>query len=249
MATSPVQTPTPLGTEAAGERARAVREMFSAIAPRYDLLNHLLSLNVDRSWRRRAVDRMGWETRPNGRYLDLCAGTYDLSIELARRAGFAGMIVAVDFAQAMLSHGLDKIGKHPISSACADALLLPLAPDSFDGAMVGFGVRNLTDIDMGLREIWRVLKPGGRLVILDFATPSRQPLRGLYLFYFTRLLPFIGRRISKHSYAYSYLPESVLEFAAPRELAGRLESVRFGDVGWKLMWGGIAGVWWGVKEV
>ncbi len=218
--------------------------MFAAIAPRYDLLNHLLSLNVDRSWRRRAVDRLGWRERPSGLYLDVCAGTYDLGIELTRRTGFRGDVVALDFAQAMLHRGRPKIAGLPVMPLCADALRIPVAAGSCDGAMAAFGIRNLVDLDDGLREFRRVLRPGGRLVLLDFALPARQPLRWLYRQYFTRLLPFIGRRLSKHSHAYTYLPESVLAFAEPARLAERLSSAGFGDVGWEPLSGGIACVWW-----
>jgi demethylmenaquinone methyltransferase/2-methoxy-6-polyprenyl-1,4-benzoquinol methylase len=234
----------PLEAESQAERAQAVREMFSAIAPRYDLLNHLLSLNIDRSWRRRAVDRLGWDSRPDGRYLDVCAGTLDLAIELARRPGFTGHLLAVDFSQPMLRRGLAKIARLAVVPACADALRLPAASDSCDGAMVAFGVRNLADVEAGLRELKRVLRPGARLVILDFAMPRRGPLRWLYRFYFTRLLPFAGRMISKHSYAYTYLPESVLRFAEPEELAAALTGAGYGDVGWEPLSGGIACTWW-----
>ncbi len=249
MASSPRRLLTPLEAESQGERARAVREMFSAIAPRYDLLNHLLSLNIDRYWRRRAVDRLGWEHRPDGRYLDTCAGTFDLSIELARRSGFGGHVVAVDFSQAMLRKGKPKIARRPVSPVCADALRLPAAPDSFDGAMVAFGVRNLADIDAGLRELVRVLRPGARLVILDFAMPARQPLKWLYRFYFTRLLPFAGRLISKHSYAYTYLPESVLAFAEPEELAALMTAAGYEEVSWRPLTGGVACLWQGSVKV
>jgi demethylmenaquinone methyltransferase/2-methoxy-6-polyprenyl-1,4-benzoquinol methylase len=118
MTSSPRHQRAPLEAESQGERAQAVRKMFSAIAPRYDLLNHLLSLNIDRSWRRRAVDRLGWDSRPDGRYLDLCAGTLDLAIELARRPGFTGHVVAVDFSQAMLRKGLPKIARFAVAPAC-----------------------------------------------------------------------------------------------------------------------------------
>lgn len=248
MATSQMQTPTPSRTDPPGERARAIRAMFSAIAPRYDLLNHLLSLNIDRLWRRRAVSRLAWESRPDGRYLDACAGTYDLALELARRPGFTGTVIAIDFAHAMLREGRHKIARRRVAPACADALKLPLAGASIDGAVVGFGVRNLTDIDSGLRELRRVLRPGGRLVVLDFAMPTRQPLKGLYRFYFTRAVPFVGRLISKHSYAYSYLPESVLSFSEPAELGERMRAAGFLDVGWKLLAGGIASLWWGSQH-
>jgi demethylmenaquinone methyltransferase/2-methoxy-6-polyprenyl-1,4-benzoquinol methylase len=222
--------------------------MFSAIAPRYDLLNHLLSLNVDRRWRRLAVDRLAWDTRPAGRYLDVCTGTYDLALELAHRPGFAGNIVAVDFSLSMLRQGMSKIDGSPIAPVCGDALQLPLPSERFDGVMVAFGVRNLANIDAGLREILRLLSPGARLVILDFAMPARPLLRKLYRAYFTRVLPFIGRLISKHSFAYNYLPESVLEFSSPVELSTRMTAAGFTDVKWKPTSGGTVCIWWGVRD-
>ncbi len=193
--------------------------MFSAIAPRYDLLNHLLSLNLDRRWRRRAVDRLGWERAPRGRYLDACAGTFDLALELGRRRGFHGAVVATDFALTMLRQGRPKIRGRRVRPACADTLGLPFPDAAFDGAMVAFGIRNLADPASGLRELGRVLQPGGRLVALEFALPQRQPWRGAYVFYFTKVLPRIGRFVSQHSHAYQYLPESVLAFESPEELA------------------------------
>ncbi|MDP2576204.1 MAG: ubiquinone/menaquinone biosynthesis methyltransferase [Candidatus Palauibacterales bacterium] len=249
MATSQELPPTPLEAGSPAERARAVREMFSAIAPRYDLLNHLLSLNIDRFWRRRAIDHLGWEARPRGLYLDSCTGTYDLAIELAHRPGFAGRVVAADFADAMLREGRPKIRPYPVIPVNADALHLPAVSGCFDGAMIAFGIRNLTDIDAGVRELHRVLRPGGHLVILDFSTPERQPLRGLYLNYFTRLLPLVGRLVSKHSYAYSYLPESVRAFDEPDQLAERLRTAGFVEIGWKRLSGGIACLWWGERGV
>ncbi len=166
------------------EKAAHVRRMFSSIAPRYDLLNHLLSLNIDRLWRRRAVDRLNWERRPDGTYLDNCAGTLDLSTELARRAGFGGRVVGSDFTFAMLAGGVHKLDALRVDPVCADALALPYPDAAFDGATVGFGVRNLADLDAGLREMARVLRPGARLVILEFTTPNWQPFRGLYFLYF-----------------------------------------------------------------
>lgn len=248
MTSSRTQSPTPPIAGGEAQRAGAVREMFSAIAPRYDLLNHVLSLNVDRAWRRRAVRALGWEARPDGIYLDACAGTFDLAIELTRQRGFAGHVLAADFAPAMLREGLSKILGRPILPVCADALCLPVPSGAFDGALIAFGVRNLANIDEGLRELRRSLKPGARLVVLDFATPRRQPWKGLYLLYFTRLLPFIGRLISKHSYAYTYLPESVLDFPEPAELADRMGAVGFGGIGWRRMTGGIACLWWGIAS-
>src|SRR2546426_4136499 len=203
-----------------GRSPAYVRGMFTAIAPRYDFLNHLLSFNVDRSWRRTAVARLGWEAKPDGTYLDLCAGTLDLAAELARREGFSGRVIGADFAVPMLEQGR---GKSPRTvPVAAGALALPFPAARFDGALVGFGVRNLADLDRGLREMARVLKPGARFVILEFATPRFAPLRAIYLFYFRRILPAIGRLMSKHRDAYTYLPESVLAFPEPEALSQRL---------------------------
>ena len=245
MARPPDHPSPPLEIEAPRERARAVREMFTAIAPRYDLLNHLLSLNIDRSWRRRAVDRLGWESRAEGLFLDVCAGTFDLALELAGRPRFRGGVVAFDFSRAMVREGRRKIGSRPVVPLCADALRTPLADHTFDGAMIAFGLRNLVSIGEALREIKRVLRPGVRLIILEFSLPTRQPLKGLYRLYFTRILPLVGRLISKHSHAYSYLPESVAGFPRPPELAERLGEAGFTDVGWRRLTGGIACLWWG----
>ncbi len=242
------QTTDPLTKQTPASRARAIREMFSAIAPRYDLLNRLLSLGVDRSWRRKAVDQLGWEDQPDGRYLDVCAGTYDLSIELARRRMFNGHVIALDFARAMLEKGRAKITRQPIAPVCGDALKIPARNRSFDGALVAFGVRNLADIDAGLRELQRTLRPGARLVLLDFSMPGRQPLRALYRLYFTRILPRVGRLVSKHSRAYTYLPESVLGFPEPAALAARMELAGFRAVGWRRLSGGIAALWWGAAS-
>ena len=229
----------------AEEKAAHVRRMFSSIAPRYDLLNHVLSLNIDKAWRRRAVDVLQWERKPDGRYLDNCAGTLDLACELARRPGFAGSVVGSDFTLAMLSGGQHKIGRLAVEPVCADALALPYPDATFDGATVGFGVRNLADLDAGLAEMARVLKPGGRLVILEFTTPSWQPFRGLYFLYFRRILPAVGSLVSKHDSAYSYLPESVLRFPEPPELAAMMERVGFAGVSYRRLTGGIAALHWG----
>src|SRR6266702_4750518 len=189
-------TPSPafeVDVSAVGDAKRSyVRGMFTAIAPRYDLLNHLLSFTVDRYWRRAAVRRLGWERKPDGVYLDLCSGTLDLAAALARAPGFRGTVIGADFVVPMLARGRGKAGRAR--------------------AMVAFGVRNLADLDAGLRETHRVLRRGARFVVLEFSTPRFAPLRALYLFYFRRVLPAIGRAVSKHRDAYSYLPESVLEF-------------------------------------
>ncbi|CAN5797045.1 bifunctional demethylmenaquinone methyltransferase/2-methoxy-6-polyprenyl-1,4-benzoquinol methylase UbiE [soil metagenome] len=230
------------------EKAAHVRRMFTSIAPRYDLLNHVLSLNIDKVWRRRAVDRLAWERVPDGTYLDNCTGTLDLAVELAKRAHFRGRVVGSDFTFAMLARGTDKVARLPIEPLCADALALPLPDASFDGASVVFGVRNLMDLDAGLREMARVLRPGARLVVLEFTTPRWQPFRALYFFYFMRVLPLVGRMISRHGSAYSYLPESVLQFPEPPELAARMEAAGFRGVQWRTLSGGIAALHWGVRR-
>lgn len=222
------------------ERGRQVRRLFSEIAPRYDLLNHVLSLNVDRSWRRKAVDALAWDERPAGRFLDACAGTFDLSLELARRPGFRGRVVGSDFALPMLARGAGKLAGAPVSPLCADALRLPFPDRSFDGVTVGFGVRNLADLDHGFAELRRVLRPGARLVVLEFTTPPNALLRRLYLFYFHQVLPRLGRWVSRHPWAYTYLPASVESFPAPDELARRLRQAGFGQARWSLLTGGIA---------
>jgi len=219
--------------------------MFTAIAPRYDFLNHLLSFNVDRSWRRAAVARLGWESRPNGVYLDLCAGTLDLAAQLARQPGFSGTVLGADFVVPMLVRGKHKAPRTvPVG---ADALALPFPDAAFDGALVGFGVRNLADLDAGLVEAARVLKPGARFVILEFATPRFAPLRAAYLFYFRHILPAVGRMVSKHRDAYTYLPESVLAFPEPDALARRFAAAGFHDVGFELLTGGICAVHHGTR--
>ncbi|MFI5207109.1 MAG: ubiquinone/menaquinone biosynthesis methyltransferase [Gemmatimonadales bacterium] len=229
------------------EKRRYVRAMFEGVAPSYDLLNRVLSLNVDRAWRRRAISRLGWAARPDGIYLDACAGTLDLARSLARRPGFHGRVVATDFALPMLRIGAAKLNGERIYSAAADTLELPVADGTFDGALVGFGVRNLADLSAGLAELSRVLKPGARLVVLDFATPQSALLRTLYLFYFRRVLPVVGRLVSGHPTAYTYLPESVMTFPDPETLARALDVAGLKDVGYEFLTGGIAAVSWGAR--
>jgi demethylmenaquinone methyltransferase / 2-methoxy-6-polyprenyl-1,4-benzoquinol methylase len=232
----------------ADTKASEVRRMFGAIAPRYDLLNHLLSMNRDRAWRRRAVDRLLDAAPRDGVFLDACAGTLDLSVELADRAGFSGTVLGFDFAYPMLDAGRSKLPARAILPACADALRLPLPDASVDGAMVAFGVRNLAGLDEGLSELARVIRPGGRLVILEFMTPQWQPFRALYLFYFRQVLPRVGRLISKHGSAYSYLPASVLAFPEPPELRRLMEAAGFHDVSWDVMTGGIVAAHYGTRR-
>jgi demethylmenaquinone methyltransferase/2-methoxy-6-polyprenyl-1,4-benzoquinol methylase len=229
------------------ERERQVRQIFTEIAPRYDLLNHLLSFNVDRRWRERAVDGLDWEGSPDGRYLDACAGTFDLSLELSAREGFRGRVLATDFAHAMLLEGSGKLTSHAVDPICADSLRLPFPEKTFQGAMVAFGVRNLSDISAGFREMARVLKPGGRLVVLEFTEPPNPIMRRLYLFYFRRILPLVGRVVSGHPWAYAYLPESVKEFPGPEDLAAVMGEAGFVETRWELLTGGVAALHVGVR--
>ncbi len=243
MATTPEARP-----HRGEDRKRQVRTIFSEIAPRYDLLNHLLSLNIDRRWRRKAVDRLrAPEGDPEARILDSCAGTYDLSLELARRSGFEGRVVASDFALPMLVAGRGKLEGTAVDPVCGDGLELPFDDNTFHGAMVAFGVRNLADVDRGIRELYRVLRPGARLVILEFTTPPGPAMRRLYLFYFHRILPLVGRLVSGHPWAYTYLPESVKDFPGPDELAARLRREGFRESEWSHLTGGIAAIHVGTK--
>jgi len=229
------------------DKRRYVRDMFTAIAPRYDFLNHFLSLGVDRSWRRWAVDALGWEARPDGRYLDGCAGTLDLAAELAGRPGFGGLVVGADFSVAMLRLGCGKGLGGRIQAAAADHLELPFRDGAFDGATVGFGVRNFADLGAGLAELHRVLRPGARVVILEFTLPPARAVRALYLLYFRWVLPLVGRMISGHPTAYSYLPASVGAFPAPADLLARLSGAGFHECSHRLLTGGIAAIHWGTR--
>jgi demethylmenaquinone methyltransferase / 2-methoxy-6-polyprenyl-1,4-benzoquinol methylase len=228
------------------EKRAYVRDIFTAIAPTYDRLNRIISLRLDQRWRRVAVRRLGWERRPDGMYLDLCAGTLDFAATLARQPGFRGRIVGADFVAPMLRLGRHKTPR--VAPVGADALELPFPDAAFDGAMVGWGLRNLVDLDGGLAEAARVLRPGGRLVILDMALPTQPQLRRAYEFYFRRVLPWVGRRISKHTTAYTWLPESTYAFPPPPELARRMTRRGFRDVSYIGFMGGVCALHMGTRE-
>ncbi|HVE79122.1 MAG TPA: ubiquinone/menaquinone biosynthesis methyltransferase [Gemmatimonadaceae bacterium] len=219
-----------------------VRRIFSEIAPRYDLLNHVLSLNIDRAWRRRALAALGWEAHPAGTYLDLCAGTLDVAAALSRRPGFRGAVLGADFAEPMLRAGARKVDRGVVRPVAADALLLPLRDGTVDGAIVAFGVRNFANLDAGLREVRRVLRRHARLVILEFSTPGVPLVRAAYHLYFHHVLPVVGRIVSGHPTAYRYLPASVAHFPVGEDLAARLRAAGFARVRWEALTLGIAAV-------
>jgi demethylmenaquinone methyltransferase/2-methoxy-6-polyprenyl-1,4-benzoquinol methylase len=224
-----------------------VQRMFSDIAPRYDLLNRVLSLGIDRQWRRFALARLGWEHAPDGTYLDLCAGTLDVAGALCERPAFAGRVIGADFAEPMLRAGHAKLAGRPISPVVADALSLPVASDSLAGAIVAFGIRNVADLDACLREVHRALRPGARFVILEFSTPSAALVRSVYHAYFHHVLPRIGALVSGHRTAYRYLPESVRTFPEGAVLAERMRLAGYADVRWGALTFGIAAVHVGTK--
>jgi demethylmenaquinone methyltransferase / 2-methoxy-6-polyprenyl-1,4-benzoquinol methylase len=219
--------------------------MFTTIAPRYDLLNHLLSANVDKLWWRRTAKAFSAIlARTDAKVLDLCCGTGDMAFAL-RRQGSKPHITGADFSHAMLVRAAAKSDeKQRMRWIEADALHLPFSNESFDLVTSAFGFRNLADYDAGLREIHRVLRPGGECGILEFSEP-RGALGRIYNVYFKSVLPRIGRLISGSSGAYSYLPASVQRFPEPPELLARMQTVGFGEVSWIPYTFGIAGLYRG----
>jgi demethylmenaquinone methyltransferase/2-methoxy-6-polyprenyl-1,4-benzoquinol methylase len=235
----------PEGATDTTSAARAVREMFSSIAPKYDLLNHLLSANVDKLWWRRTARRFSSIlSRPGARVLDLCCGTGDMAFALRKQAPGAE-IVGGDFSHAMLKLALAKSSPGATMNWVeADALQLPFPDQSFDLVTSAFGFRNLADYDAGLREICRVLKPGGEVGILEFSDPPG--LRGkIYSVYFKSVLPRIGKLISGNNGAYSYLPASVARFPSPPEMIRRMQQAGFHHASWTPYTFGIAGLYRG----
>jgi demethylmenaquinone methyltransferase/2-methoxy-6-polyprenyl-1,4-benzoquinol methylase len=245
--TTPVRGATPAGASDRDSAARAVREMFTAIAPRYDLLNHLLSANVDKLWWRRTARRFAEIlARPDARVLDLCCGTGDMAFALRRQAPQAE-ITGADFSHSMLVLASKKNSREgSIRWIEADALRLPFSDQSFDLVTSAFGFRNLADYDAGLREIFRVLRPGGECGILEFSEPKGMMGR-LYDVYFKSVLPRIGRLISGNSGAYSYLPASVERFPQPPEILSRMKVAGFGEASWTPYTFGIAGLFRGKR--
>lgn len=215
-----------------------VRAMFDRIAGFYDVMNSVMTAGLHHVWRRRAVDLA--EVAPGDRVLDVATGTGDLALELARRVGPGGSVIGSDFSEEMLAHARRKApgeGSAPITFEWGNALELPYADGEFAAATVGFGARNFSDLDQGLREMTRVVRPGGHVVVLEITTPTRPPLSTFYRLWFDRVVPVIGR-VAGDPEAYSYLPNSVKRFPGPHELAARMDACGL-DVRYVLTAGGI----------
>jgi demethylmenaquinone methyltransferase / 2-methoxy-6-polyprenyl-1,4-benzoquinol methylase len=249
---SPTVGAAPEGARDRDSAARAVQEMFSSIAPRYDLLNHVLSCNIDRLWWWRAARRFdSILQRPRAHVLDLCCGTGDMTFALRRRANSGSpsgspSIVGADFSHAMLQLATEKGRGSSLRWIEADALRLPFHDAQFDLVTSAFGFRNLADYDAGLREILRVLHPGGECGILDFGEP-RGLMGSLYRVYFKKVLPAIGTLISGVRGPYAYLPASVERFPAPEEMLERMRRAGFSEANWTPYTFGIAGLYRGKK--
>jgi demethylmenaquinone methyltransferase/2-methoxy-6-polyprenyl-1,4-benzoquinol methylase len=224
--------------------ARAVREMFTSIAPRYDLLNHVLSLNIDRLWWRRTARAFADVlSRPGAQVLDLCCGTGDMAFALRRQAGKSSpKILGADFSHAMLQRASSKSTATALQWVEADALRLPFPDGHFDLVTSSFGFRNLANYDAGLEEIARVLRPGGECGILDFGEP-RGVVGAVYRIYFKSVLPAIGTLISGVKGPYAYLPASVARFPEPSEMLRRMERAGLREASWKPYTFGVAGLY------
>lgn len=224
-----------------------VQSMFDRVATRYDLLNTVMTAGLHHSWRERAVDRA--ELSQGDSVLDVCCGTGDLSLELAARVGPEGHVVGCDFSEPMLDLAREKASRRGAAGVrfeWADALSLPYDAGRFDAVTVGFGVRNLANLERGLGEMTRVLRPGGRLVVLEITQPTRPPLSTFYSLWFDRVVPLLGS-FSADSEAYSYLPESVRSFPSPERLAELMDGAGLKRIRWTVLAGGIIAIHSGVR--
>jgi demethylmenaquinone methyltransferase/2-methoxy-6-polyprenyl-1,4-benzoquinol methylase len=220
-----------------------VRAMFDRIAGFYDLMNTVMTAGLHHRWRARAADLAA--LGPGDTALDVACGTGDLAIELARRVGSAGEVIGTDFAEEMLERA--RVKAPALTWEWGNALELPYASGRFDAATVGFGARNFSDLDRGLAEMTRVVKPGGRVVVLEITTPRRPPLSTFYSLWFDRVVPLIGRLTGEEE-AYTYLPSSVKRFPGPEGLAAAMERAGLGEIRWILTAGGIIALHVGKKR-
>ena len=231
------------------EKGEKIQQMFGTIAPRYDFLNRMLSFGIDRRWRKKAVRLLKY--REGARILDVATGTGDVALEIARTTPPSVKITGADFCKEMVDLGQLKAAQSAYAgridftvAPCED---LPFPNETFDSITIAFGIRNVVDRKLGLAEMWRVLRPGGRMIILEFSTPRSQLFRQIYYFYFRRLLPVIGGLFSKFD-AYKYLPDSVLEFPSHEEFAAMIEDAGFHSVHIRELTFGIASIYVGEKE-
>lgn len=231
------------------DKGEKIQQMFGAIAPRYDFLNRLLSFGIDRRWRTKAVRLLKY--KEGSRILDVATGTGDVALEIALRTPSSVRITGADFCKEMVDLGAVKVAASPYAdridlkvAPCED---LPFADDTFDSITIAFGIRNVVDRKLGLAEMWRVLRPGGRMIILEFSTPRSQLFRQLYYFYFRRMLPIVGGLFSRYN-AYKYLPDSVLEFPSQEEFSTMIAETGFRNIHLHELTFGIATIYVGEKE-
>lgn len=225
-----------------------VRDMFDSIAPRYDLLNRLLSLGQDVRWRRKMVSTMA--IPDNGRVLDVACGTGDVAMEIYRQKGLRSHVIGIDFSQGMLGLARQKSRQKPlgtISLVAGDALALPLDNESVHAITIAFGIRNIQNKALALKAFYQCLTPGGMLLVLELATPKKSRLRDAYLAYFQKVLPLIGRLFSRHHFAYSYLPESVSRFPTADVFMDLMATAGFGQITCHRLTMGIANLFVGIK--
>ena len=209
-------------------KKEGVKKMFDNIAPDYDKLNHILSLNIDKRWRKKAVRELADEPRPL-KVLDVACGTGDFTIEIAQKVSKGSEVLGVDISDGMIAVGVEKLAKlgMDVKLEVADCEALPYEDNTFDRISVGFGVRNFEHLELGLSEMYRVLTPGGKLVILELSVPSNAFIRWCYKLYFLKILPFIGGLVSGNRGAYEYLPASVLRFPAPDKFMSMMKEAGF----------------------
>lgn len=231
------------------DKGEKIQQMFGAIAPRYDFLNRLLSFGIDRRWRKKAVRLLKYHE--GSRILDVATGTGDVALEIARSTPVSVKITGADFCREMVELAEGKVSASPYAARidfkvapCED---LPFANDTFDSITIAFGIRNVVDRKLGLAEMWRVLRPGGRMIILEFSTPRSLLFRQIYYFYFRRLLPVVGGLFSRYN-AYKYLPDSVLEFPSHEQFSRMISEAGFHNIHIKELTFGIATIYIGEKE-